>query len=133
MKFTAPSAKKKIDKILQALESSDHTAASLKDVIHISRRWANAYLKHMKETNLIHITRYVLEAEGERHYPRPVYRTGEGRNVPRPKPKTNEEKSATRRKKRREDPDYYLHERAGNERRRFKPKPDKAAAWMMTA
>ena len=131
MSFTSNTAQAKLQKILQALEVSDHTVASLGASFFISRRWAREYLEHLRQQRRVHITRYEKELVGERPYPRPVYRIGDGIDVAKPRPMSNKDKTAARRKRRRDDPEFYLKERAGNQRRRFKPKPDVAAAWLM--
>jgi len=132
MSFTSSTAQRKIEKILQAISKSDQTVASVEATFFLSRRWAREYLEHLRQQRRIHITRYEKELINERPYPRPVYRIGEGRDAPKPAPMSNKEKTAARRKRRREDPEYYLHERAGNQLRKLKVKPDRAAAWLMT-
>jgi hypothetical protein len=133
MSFTTAAAQNRIAKILQALESSDQTVASISTLIFISRRWSREYLEHLRQQRRVHITAWVKDIGQGRSYPRPVYRIGGGVDAIKPRPMTTKEKTAARVKRRRDDPEFYLKERAGNQLRRFKPKPDKAAAWLMQA
>jgi hypothetical protein len=133
MSFTTTTAQNRIAKILQALESSDQTVASISTLIFISRRWAREYLEHLRQKRRVHITAWVRDIGEGRPYPRPVYRIGCGIDVAKPRPMSNKDKTIARRKRRRDDPEFYLKERAGNQLRRFKPKPDRAAAWLMQA
>lgn len=131
MSFTSNTAQAKLHKILQAIAVSDQTVASIAASFFISRRWAREYLEHLRQQRRIHITRWEKELGNERSYPRPVFRLGDGIDVAKPRPMNNKDKTAARRKRRRDDPEFYLKERAGNQLRKFKPKPDVAAAWLM--
>ena len=130
MSFTTAPARARIETIKRLLEEGDQTIASISEKTFISRRWAREYLDHMRDNGAAHIARYQRELIGERTYPRAVFRIGPGKDAKKPSPFTSEQKSARRRQRRKDDPEYYLRERAANRLRRMKPKPDQAAAWL---
>lgn len=86
----------------------------------------------MRDAGLVHISGYTRELEGQRSYPRAIFRIGAGKDATKPGPLTNQQRSARRRQRRKDDPDYYFEERRKNRLRKLKPGPDRAAAWLLS-
>lgn len=126
---TAPTLRK-IERILDLLKYRDYSVLELAPLIPITDRWLVDYLNHLKTNNQIHICGYMPEVEGIRRYPRPVYRLGPGVDAPRPAPLTDKQRKLRRKQKMKRDIEYFFIERGKNRLRKFKPKPDKAAAWL---
>lgn len=132
MKFTQPAALRRIETIKRLLEKGDQTVASVSEQAFISRRWAREYLDHMKNIGSAHISGYTRELEGQRNYPRAIFRIGAGKDAVKPGPLTNQQRTARRRQRRKNDPEYYLQERSKNRLRKMKARPDAAAAWLLS-
>lgn len=126
---TAPTLRK-IERILDLLKYRDYSVLELAPLVPITDRWLVDYLNHLKTNNQIHICGYMPEVEGIRRYPRPVYRLGPGVDAPRPVPLTEKQRKLRRKQKMKRDIEYFFIERGKNRLRKFKPKPDKAAAWL---
>lgn len=132
MSFTQPAALRRIETIKRLLEQEDQTVASVSGQVFISRRWAREYLDHLRSIGLAHICGYKRELEGERSYPRAIFRIGSGVDAKKPKALTNKQRTARRRQRRKDDPEFYLRERSLNRLRKMRPKPDAAAAWLLS-
>lgn len=80
-----------IKRAMAALEEfGDLTGAEVADILGVTRFDAHAALTKMKRRTKAgikraHVVRYVYDNEGDRRYPRPVYRLGDRYCVSKPK------------------------------------------------
>ena len=124
----------KIARILELLSDRPMTAHELGEALPISKRHAQGYLNHLMGTRQVHISRWVREVEhSERMYPRPVYKTGRGRNAPQPAPLDLNERKVRAWERVKADPERYVNQLLKQRKYRADrraARPDKAAAWI---
>lgn len=109
MSFTTAAAKAKLAKIRQLLRDQSMTAHEIAEAVPMSKRWAQAYINHLKEDDRVYIAAWTREVDQcGRDYPRPVYRAVVPRkDAEKPAPLTKAQRQARKHKKMMADPIKY--------------------------
>jgi len=109
MSFTTAAAKAKLAKIRQLLRDQSMTAHEIAEAVPMSKRWAQAYINHLKDDERVYIATWTREVnQCGRDYPRPVYRAVVPRkDAEKPARLTKAERQARKHKKMMADPIRY--------------------------
>lgn len=130
MNFINPAAVNKINKIKELLSKKEMTTQELSEYLFTCKRNASAYIKHLKENNLVYISSY--KEIKLKKYVRNVafYKFGSKPDVKKPAPKTGKEKGRLQRLKLLNDPELHEFFNAKRRRARIKPKTDWTSSWI---
>lgn len=127
MSFTTETAALRIGRILELLKREPMNVHEIAHELCISKRWAGAYLTHIKSKGLIRVCGWTRQI-GE---PTPRYELGSGADTARPKPMTPAQIAKRYRKKVKADPELAIKYLAKKKAYNTKPrKMDIAAAWL---
>jgi len=127
MSFTTETAALRIGRILEMLKREPMNVHEIAHELCISKRWAGAYLTHIKAKGLIRVCGWTRQI-GE---PTPRYELGSSPDVARPKPMTPAQIAKRYRKKVKADPELAIKYLSKKKAYNTKPrKMDIAAAWL---
>lgn len=127
MSFTTETSALRMRRIIELLRNEPKNVHQIAHELCISKRWAGAYLTHMRSKGLIHICGW------QRHIgePTPRYELGSEPDKPRPKPMTPAQIAKRYRKKVKSDPELSIKYMAKKKAYNTKPRGmDIAAAWL---
>lgn len=129
MTFTRKASAMKAQRALEAAQTGV-TVSELAEILCVNRRTAYSYLSQLRAEGRIYIARWVRDVDAGGFYPRPVYVAGSRPDAPKPPPLTYSERNKRAWKRIASDPERALDNLARQRRKRFKPRPDPAAAWL---
>lgn len=109
MSFTTEAARSKLAKIRELLRQRGMTAHEVAAAVPMSKRWAQAYLNHLKDDERVYIYDWKREIEQcGRSYPRPIYKAVVPRkDAEKPAPMTKAQRQARKHQKMMADPIKY--------------------------
>jgi len=132
MSYTSKPSIARLERLRDLLDAKTLTVEQAANATHIDQRWAREYLNHLVSIGDAHICGHILDIESsKRRYPRAIYAYGPGQAAQRPTPLTLRQRQKRREALVRKDPELWIERNAKRRARRFSPKPDKAAAWLM--
>lgn len=131
MTFTTAAAQLKLQRMRQMLQGQPMTVHQVAEAVPISRRWAQAYINHLKGQGQVYIQSWCDELVDGRRYPRPVYASIPA-DAPKPEAKDAVQSKREWRQRVMADPDLHHRELMKQRARRLRKKPraDVAAAWL---
>lgn len=132
MTFTNPASVQRIERILSALSERPMTMADLCESSHISASWCRVYVQHLRKNGQIHISGWVRHAQqGDRMYPRPLYRAGDKPDAPKPAALTKIEKGKRAWSLIKQNPERHLEVNARRRGRTLKPRANPLTLWIV--
>ena len=130
MSFVNAAALEKILKIKSLLSTKEMTISQLSEQIFTCYRSTSAYIKYLKDNNLVYISSYKVLKLNKYNRNVAFYKFGKKRDAAKPPPKTAAEKAKALRKKIFDDPELYSIYTAKRRLKNIKPKSDWSSNWI---
>lgn len=129
MKFTRAAALARLDRIQELLRQQPATVHEIADAVFISRRYAEAYVQHLRDRGLVHIREYRRQVRETYQTFRAIYAWGPGKDaaVPDRSPAVRQQE---RRAKIAKDVEAKARELAQRRAKSIKPHTDWTSAWI---
>lgn len=124
MSFNTPRSITRIQRMQVFMKDVPRTVQDIADHLHISRRWVNAYLAHLRTEKKVHIKKWAF-IEGQKHeLYQSWYVWGAGADAVKPPAMSSKEKTTKRRAKLKEDIEEYDRQLIKRRTKRIQPHRD---------